>query len=273
LSNRDGGFQREQWPDRNGLLHQECPPMTAPSVREALETKIALAINEGLCRQIDAKESTDTLNVTSKIVALPCIQSLIDGAATPPAPTPSAARERIARIIDPEAFTQAEAARNDRRWHIVEVCERAIHEALIKADAILAILPDAAATGAVRSLSIDYTNYRGETAARNIIPRSVRFGSTEWHPEEQWLLLAWDNDKQADREFALKDFGPSAAAIRAVAFEEAAKIADALGDKIMKKAEKAHRREDYDTYEQLECAATEYSRAASAIRAAGENAK
>jgi hypothetical protein len=78
----------------------EETPMTAdtaaPSVREALETKIALAINEELCRQIDAKESTDTLNVTSKIVALPCIQSLIDTRATPPAPTPSDdVRERI----------------------------------------------------------------------------------------------------------------------------------------------------------------------------------
>lgn len=62
-----------------------------------------------------------------------------------------------------------------------------------------------------------YTNYRGETAVRRIIPKSVRYGSTEWHPEPQWLLLAWDDDKQADREFALKDFGhpaPPRAAVR-----------------------------------------------------------
>jgi hypothetical protein len=54
---------------------------------------------------------------------------------------------------------------------------------------------------------ITYTNWRGETSVRRIIPKSVRYGSTEWHPEPQWLLLAWDDDKKADREFALKDFG------------------------------------------------------------------
>lgn len=54
--------------------------------------------------------------------------------------------------------------------------------------------------------TLAYTNYRGETSTRRIIPKSVRYGSTPWHPEPQWLLLAWDDDKQADREFALKDF-------------------------------------------------------------------
>jgi hypothetical protein len=54
---------------------------------------------------------------------------------------------------------------------------------------------------------VHYTNWRGETSRRRIIPKSVRYGSTEWHPEPQWLLRAWDDDKQADREFALKDFG------------------------------------------------------------------
>lgn len=56
-------------------------------------------------------------------------------------------------------------------------------------------------------VTLTYTNYRGETAQRTIIPKSVRFGSTEWHPEPQWLLLAYDSDKGADREFALRDFG------------------------------------------------------------------
>src|SRR5690348_2279896 len=52
---------------------------------------------------------------------------------------------------------------------------------------------------------IRYTNYRGETADRRIIPIRIRFGSTEWHPEEQWLLDAFDLDRGADRAFALKD--------------------------------------------------------------------
>lgn len=70
-------------------------------------------------------------------------------------------------------------------------------------------------------VAVPYTNWRGETSVRRIIPKSVRFGSTEWHPEPQWLLLAWDADKQADREFALKDFGASVADAYKVALTNA----------------------------------------------------
>lgn len=52
---------------------------------------------------------------------------------------------------------------------------------------------------------IRYTNYRGETADRRIVPIRIRFGSTEWHPEGQWLLEAFDLDRDATRAFALKD--------------------------------------------------------------------
>jgi predicted DNA-binding transcriptional regulator YafY len=52
---------------------------------------------------------------------------------------------------------------------------------------------------------IRYTNWRGETMLRKIIPKAIRFGSTEWHPEEQWLLDAYDLDRGADRSFAMKD--------------------------------------------------------------------
>lgn len=62
---------------------------------------------------------------------------------------------------------------------------------------------------------IRYTNYRGETANRRIVPIGIRFGSTEWHPEQQWLLEAFDLDRDATRSFALKDvleWGPRPAA-------------------------------------------------------------
>lgn len=59
--------------------------------------------------------------------------------------------------------------------------------------------------------TITYTNYRGETAQRTIIPKSIWFGSTEWHPEPQWLLRATDVEKNAERDFALKDFGTAPA--------------------------------------------------------------
>lgn len=54
---------------------------------------------------------------------------------------------------------------------------------------------------------IDYVNWRGEERQRRIIPVSIRFGHTEWHPDDQWLLKAVDiEDKdQTVKEFALRD--------------------------------------------------------------------
>lgn len=53
---------------------------------------------------------------------------------------------------------------------------------------------------------VPYTNDKGETAIRNIMPVTLYFGSNEWHPEEQWLLVAWDTDEKALRTFSLKGF-------------------------------------------------------------------
>lgn len=54
-------------------------------------------------------------------------------------------------------------------------------------------------------VNILYKNYRGETALRQVVPKKTWFGSTDWHPEEQWLLDAYDIEKEADRSFAMKD--------------------------------------------------------------------
>ena len=56
-----------------------------------------------------------------------------------------------------------------------------------------------------KSVSILYTNWRGETGERLIVPENLFFGSTEWHKEPQWLLHAYDVEKQAYRDFAIKD--------------------------------------------------------------------
>lgn len=56
-----------------------------------------------------------------------------------------------------------------------------------------------------RVVTIRYTNYRGETAIRTIIPDKIWFGSSQWHPEPQWLMDAFDVEKDAHRTFALKD--------------------------------------------------------------------
>jgi len=59
-------------------------------------------------------------------------------------------------------------------------------------------------------LTIQYTNWKGDTRERRILPKAVRFGATKWHPEPQFLLRAFDVEKNAEREFALKDIGGSA---------------------------------------------------------------
>ncbi len=54
-------------------------------------------------------------------------------------------------------------------------------------------------------IKVGYTNYRGETAVRTIIPIKFYFGSTEYHPQEQWLLEVWDVERDAMRVYAAKD--------------------------------------------------------------------
>ena len=54
-------------------------------------------------------------------------------------------------------------------------------------------------------VKIHYTNWKGVTGERLIIPEDMFFGENEYHPGEQWLLGAFDLEKQADRTFAMKD--------------------------------------------------------------------
>ena len=56
-----------------------------------------------------------------------------------------------------------------------------------------------------KQIKILYKNWKGEIAIRNIIPISIEYKSTEWHKEEQWILEAFDIDKNANRGFAMKD--------------------------------------------------------------------
>lgn len=56
-----------------------------------------------------------------------------------------------------------------------------------------------------RLITLLYTNWKGETATRRIVPIEVWFGHTQWHTEDQWLLKARDIEKDAERDFAMKD--------------------------------------------------------------------
>lgn len=50
-----------------------------------------------------------------------------------------------------------------------------------------------------------YRNYKGEEGYRRVRPISIRFGTSEWHKEPQWLMLADDLENRKRREFAMKD--------------------------------------------------------------------
>ncbi len=56
-----------------------------------------------------------------------------------------------------------------------------------------------------KTVTIVYTNYKGRTGVRKIVPGNIFFGHNKWHEENQWLMLAYDIEKEADRTFALKD--------------------------------------------------------------------
>jgi len=53
------------------------------------------------------------------------------------------------------------------------------------------------------TVAFAYTNHRGESARRVVVPRLLWYGSTEYHPTPGWLLDAWDVHKGACRSFAV----------------------------------------------------------------------
>jgi hypothetical protein len=50
-----------------------------------------------------------------------------------------------------------------------------------------------------------YTNHRGENGIRVVRPLRLWWGTTEWHPDPQWLLDVWDFQKRATRTYALSE--------------------------------------------------------------------
>lgn len=52
-------------------------------------------------------------------------------------------------------------------------------------------------------LTFMYINYENKVAERQVNPLSIRWGTSEWYKEPQWLLMCWDLDKADRREFAI----------------------------------------------------------------------
>jgi predicted DNA-binding transcriptional regulator YafY len=55
-----------------------------------------------------------------------------------------------------------------------------------------------------KAARIDYTNYKGERSIRHVVPCSIWHGSTEYHADAQWYMMAWDTEKKVYRNFAIK---------------------------------------------------------------------
>lgn len=56
-----------------------------------------------------------------------------------------------------------------------------------------------------KTVRIKYINYKNDVSWRLITPEKLQFGISEWHKEPQWLLYAFDHDKNDLRTFAIKD--------------------------------------------------------------------
>lgn len=50
-----------------------------------------------------------------------------------------------------------------------------------------------------------YRNWKGQVKMRRFKPQEIYWGTTQFHPEAQWLFKVWDVDKDAERIYALKD--------------------------------------------------------------------
>jgi hypothetical protein len=59
--------------------------------------------------------------------------------------------------------------------------------------------------GTGEPIEFDYVNWKGVKGHRTARVILFSYGSTEYHPEKQWLLEAYDLDKEKIRIFAMKD--------------------------------------------------------------------
>lgn len=56
-----------------------------------------------------------------------------------------------------------------------------------------------------QTVFILYKNYQNFIGVREIQPLEWYYGNSKYHPEPQWLLRAYDFEKQEERSFAVKD--------------------------------------------------------------------
>lgn len=104
--------------------------------------------------------------------------------------------------VPSEMVTDAECPTAVEDRAALAMATAAAKEPLIPAAQANAILDENLLPNVV---SFEYKNYRGEVSTRTVVPIDLWHGATAWHPDEQWILLAYDMKKGATRNFALKD--------------------------------------------------------------------
>lgn len=134
--------------------------MTAPSVKEAFEAipfdddadQVKTWKGLALSAISDMRRYADDDLPRRRMVSVDAYEADAVRLAIPQAPAPSAARERIARIIDPDAYValdelakEGDETSDSVRRYLRGVYDPHVNAALAKADAILALLTDAAA--------------------------------------------------------------------------------------------------------------------------------
>lgn len=57
----------------------------------------------------------------------------------------------------------------------------------------------------IDEVRFEYRDRTGQVATRRVMPLEIWFGTNAFYKTPQWLLKAFDLDKEADHDFALKD--------------------------------------------------------------------
>ncbi len=52
-------------------------------------------------------------------------------------------------------------------------------------------------------IEVSYTNWKGVTRTRKIIPQAIKYGESPYHPGRQWLLVALDPEDDQVKDFSL----------------------------------------------------------------------
>lgn len=119
--------------------------------------------------------------------------------------------ERLSNLASPDAVAVGLLAEADATLGFIEAKiagdEKAELEALQTMQSAMQWRRDNPVRPPTTSQAIrfHYRNWQGKVALRHATPISLRFGTSEWHREEQWLMRAYDHDHQAECEFALTD--------------------------------------------------------------------